>query len=47
MVLVTQVITKQEKQKKDDDIRRTKAGITDRDQEEMVIAAEMRNCMEW
>lgn len=44
---MAQVITKQEKQKKDDDMRRTKAGITDRDQEEMVIAGEMRNCMEW
>lgn len=47
LVLMAQVITKQEKQKKDDDMRRTKAGITDRDQEERVIAGEMRNCMEW
>lgn len=46
MILVTRVITKQEEQKKDDDIRRSKAGITDRDQEEMVVG-EMRNCTEW
>lgn len=47
MILVTQVRTKQEKQNKDDDISRSKAGITDRDQEEMVNAGEMRNCTEW
>lgn len=47
MILVTQIITKQEEQKKDDDIRRSKAGITDRDQEEIVIVGEMRNCTEW
>lgn len=47
MILVTQVITKQEKQEKDDDIRRSPAGITDKDQEEMVIVGEMRNRTEW
>lgn len=46
MILVTQIITKQEEQKKDDDIR-SKAGITDRDQEAIVIVGEMRNCTEW
>lgn len=47
MILLTQVITKQEKQKKDDDIRRSKAGIMDKDQEEMMIAGEMRNHTQW
>lgn len=47
LILVAQVRTKQEKQKEDDDISRSKAGITDRDQEEMVIVGEMRNCTEW
>lgn len=47
LILVTQVITKQEKQEKDDDIGRSTAGITDRDQEEMVLAGEMRNHTEW
>lgn len=47
MILVTQVIRKQEKQKKDDDIRRIKAGITDKDQEEMMTAGEMRNRAQW
>lgn len=47
LILVTQVIRKQEKQKKDDDIRRIKAGITDKDQEEMMTAGEMRNRAQW
>lgn len=47
LILLTQVITKQEKQKKDDDIRRSKAGIMDKDQEEMMIAGEMRNRTQW
>lgn len=47
MILVTQVITKQEKQEKDDDIRRSSPGITGKDQEEMVIVGEMRNRTEW
>lgn len=37
---MTQVTPKQEKQEKDDDIRRSKSGITDRDQEEMMTVGE-------
>lgn len=46
VILVTQVIRKWVKQKKDDDVKRSKAGIKDRSWE-MMIMGEMRSCTQW